>query len=149
MSDLPEPRIADVDRDRVSQHLRVAYGEGRISEGELEERLTTVYEARTASELNVVVADLPVPPITVTPSMPARAKPQRSISVRPAIPLLVPPVVCTLVYLMTIPGNYFWPMWVWLGCGVPAVLAVIFATDSDDDDDAPPLPPPAPPGIAQ
>lgn len=135
MSERPEPRIADVDRDRVSQHLRVAYGEGRITEGELEERLVAVYEAKTASELNVVVADLPVPPVTAArsaaPASPATAR--SSFRLEAAVPLLMPPLICTAIYLMTNAGGYFWPMWVWLGCGIPAVYAVLGSRNDDAD----------------
>ena len=146
MSELPEPRIADADRDRVSQHLRVAYGEGRITEAELEERLTTVYEARTASELNVVVADLPVPPISVNrpPSAPPAPVPtaKQSFHLEAAAPLLMPPIICTVIYLMTNAGGYFWPMWVWFGCGIPAVFAILGPRSKPDAAQVPPTAPP-------
>ncbi len=146
MSELPEPRIADVDRGRVSKHLRVAYGEGRITEIELEERLTVVYEARTASELEVVIVDLPTPPSAAVQSSPV-ARARSSFDLRPAAPLLLPSVVCTLIYLMTIPGGYFWPMWVWLGCGVAAALVVFGSGQSDDDSGPSQVPPSAQPQV--
>ncbi len=148
MSELPEPRIADVDRDRVSQHLRLAYGEGRITEGELEERLAAVYEAKTASELNVVVADLPVPPVAIArPVIPAPpTKVRSSFRLEAAVPLLMPPLICTAIYFMTNAGGYFWPMWVWLGCGIPAVYAILGSRN--DDSDAAHLPSSAPPEVS-
>lgn len=30
--------------------------------------------------------------------------------------VLIAPIICTAVYLMTTPGGYFWPKWVWFGC---------------------------------
>jgi len=147
MSDLPEPRIADVDRERVSQHLRVAYSEGRITEVELEDRLTAVFEARTASELNVVVVDLPVPPISISrpPAAPPSPMAEEGLSFHPqaAVPLLMPAMICTVIYLMTTAGGYFWPMWVWFGCGIPAIYAVLGSRESGEPD-----PPEAPPEVA-
>lgn len=135
--DAPEPRIADVDRNRVSGQLRVAFGEGRITEVELEERLTAVYEARTASDLSVIVADLPSP---APPAPPPQARPRVKVSKEPwsidldrALPLLSPAVVCTLIYLLSNAGGYFWPAWVWLGCGVAAFSAAVRKRGDDDD----------------
>ena len=60
---LPEqdPRIADVDRDRVVAVLRLHCTEGRITLDEFSDRVGDVYNARTARELDAVVHDLPVP----------------------------------------------------------------------------------------
>lgn len=144
MSDLPEPRIADADRDHVSQQLRMAYSEGRITEGELEDRLTAVYEALTASELSVVVADLPAPPLSAAEASP---RTRSSVDLRPAAPLLLAPVICTLIYAMTNFGGYFWPMWVWFGCAIPAFGAVFGARGQGDEPDDPPVAPPTPPEV--
>ncbi|WP_297545053.1 DUF1707 domain-containing protein [Amycolatopsis sp.] len=54
-------RASDVDREQVAQILHRALSEGRITMDELEERLTTVYAAKTLGELKPVTADLPVP----------------------------------------------------------------------------------------
>ncbi|PXY32318.1 DUF1707 SHOCT-like domain-containing protein [Prauserella muralis] len=59
---LPDPkqlRASDADRERVAQVLHNAMGEGRITMAELEERLGTVYGAKTLGELEPVLADLP------------------------------------------------------------------------------------------
>ncbi|MFC4082540.1 DUF1707 SHOCT-like domain-containing protein [Amycolatopsis samaneae] len=52
-------RISDADRERVAQVLHTALSEGRITVNELEERLSTVYAAKTAGDLKPVTADLP------------------------------------------------------------------------------------------
>ncbi len=52
-------RISDADREKVAQVLHMAMSEGRITINELEERLTTVYAAKTAGDLKPVTADLP------------------------------------------------------------------------------------------
>ena len=56
-----ELRASDADRERVAQVLQDAHADGRLMLDELEERLTTVYAARTLGELAQVTADL-LPP---------------------------------------------------------------------------------------
>jgi hypothetical protein len=55
----PPARAGDEDREAVAERLRVAAGEGRIDLTELEERLERAYRAKTYSELDELVADLP------------------------------------------------------------------------------------------
>jgi hypothetical protein len=55
-------RIGDADRERVADRLRQAAGEGRLSPEELDERLGAAFAARTAGELEPLVADLPPEP---------------------------------------------------------------------------------------
>jgi hypothetical protein len=65
MSNLPEPlhprelRASDADRERVASVLREAAGEGRIGLDELDERLASVYAARTYADLEPLTRDLP------------------------------------------------------------------------------------------
>jgi hypothetical protein len=59
-SERPPMRASDADRERVAQVLHQAVGDGRITMQELEERLDTVYSAKTFAELEPIVADLPV-----------------------------------------------------------------------------------------
>jgi len=69
-------RACDADRDRVVEHLNVAYSEGRLSKDEYDGRLETALAARTYADLDQIVADLPavrapvLPPMTVAPPMP-------------------------------------------------------------------------------
>jgi hypothetical protein len=64
-SSLPEPiepkhlRVSDDEREFVAERLRVAAGEGRIGLDELEDRISTVYTAKTYAELEPVTRDLP------------------------------------------------------------------------------------------
>jgi hypothetical protein len=55
-------RAADADREAIADRLRVAAGEGRIDLAELDERLDRAYTAKTYGELEVLVADLPRQP---------------------------------------------------------------------------------------
>lgn len=52
-------RASHADRDHVVDVLRVAAGDGRLTPGELDERLEVALSARTMGELDVLTADLP------------------------------------------------------------------------------------------
>jgi hypothetical protein len=55
----PAPRASDRDRDEVLVRLHTAYAEGRLDEGELDERIDLVLASRTHEELDRLAADLP------------------------------------------------------------------------------------------
>jgi hypothetical protein len=55
-------RASDADREHVAERLRNATAEGRLLASELEERLGTLFSARTYGELDALVSDLPAPP---------------------------------------------------------------------------------------
>jgi hypothetical protein len=59
MSETPELRVSDADREAVVARLREAGGEGRLTFEELAERVERAVAARTSSELAAVTADLP------------------------------------------------------------------------------------------
>ncbi len=83
-------RASDADREHIAERLRHAAGEGRIVAEELEERLETVFSARTYGELDAVVADLPG-------TTPARRR-ERSVSIFRYGPL---PIVA-MVFLLPV-----------------------------------------------
>lgn len=58
----PELRISDTDRDRAAEVLREAHAHGRITVDELDERLSSVYAAKTEADLVPVTRDLPATP---------------------------------------------------------------------------------------
>jgi len=53
-------RASDADRDGVTERLRKAATEGRLTTEELDERLSRALRAKTYGELDVLLADLPV-----------------------------------------------------------------------------------------
>ena len=55
-------RASHADRDRVVELLRVAAGDGRLTAGELDERLEAALTARTCGELAALTTDLPAIP---------------------------------------------------------------------------------------
>jgi hypothetical protein len=58
MSEVPELRASDADRERAADTLRRAAGLGRLTMDELDERLNAAYEARTRAELERLVVDV-------------------------------------------------------------------------------------------
>ncbi|MFI8458022.1 DUF1707 domain-containing protein [Kitasatospora sp. NPDC085464] len=53
------PPVGEEDRDRAVERLHEAYGEGRLSDEELDERLHEVLTATTGAELRSALASLP------------------------------------------------------------------------------------------
>jgi hypothetical protein len=134
-------RAADADRERAATRLREALEEGRLTLGELDERLRDVYAAKTFGDLDRVLADLPTPApadrsevVPATPVLPSRheANPRlptwlsflwRLWFVAVAVNL----VVWFLVSLSTGQVVYFWPVWVagpWAGANI--ALTILF-----------------------
>lgn len=64
-------RAADADRDRVIGLLTTAYGEGRLTKDEYDDRVEGALAARTYAELDQLVSDLPSGSATLLPA-PAR-----------------------------------------------------------------------------
>jgi len=62
-------RASDADRDRVIDVLRGAFGEGRLTADEFEERTQAVLSAKTFGELAAFTADLPPGPGRYVPSV--------------------------------------------------------------------------------
>jgi hypothetical protein len=54
-------RVSDADRERVTARLRDHYAEGRITDSELDERVTAALNAKTFGDLRQLMVDLPGP----------------------------------------------------------------------------------------
>jgi hypothetical protein len=52
-------RASDQERDVVLQRVQQAFAEGRLDDGEFDERMRAALTARTRAELDVLLADLP------------------------------------------------------------------------------------------
>ncbi|MGE5288104.1 MAG: DUF1707 SHOCT-like domain-containing protein [Micromonosporaceae bacterium] len=59
-------RISDADRDRIIGRLNHHFAEGRLTQQELDERVTATLNAKTFGDIRGVMADLPEP-ISVPP----------------------------------------------------------------------------------
>ncbi|MGI8779350.1 MAG: DUF1707 SHOCT-like domain-containing protein [Solirubrobacteraceae bacterium] len=74
----PALRASDADRERSADMLRHAAGEGRLTIDELDERLSSAYEAQTRAELERLTADVLVASEEAHPaSAPAQRLPVR------------------------------------------------------------------------
>jgi hypothetical protein len=62
VTETPEPRVSDAERDAVVERLRAACGDGRLSLEEFSDRVSDVYRARTTADLVPLTQDLPAPP---------------------------------------------------------------------------------------
>ncbi len=107
-------RVSDADRAEVADQLAQHYGEGRLDQAELDERLGRAMSAKTHADLAGLTADLPH--LDARPS-PARAPAPRSRAGRPRSRLL--PIVLLVVVAFVAwhaVASFFWvPVWHWPG----------------------------------
>jgi hypothetical protein len=96
-------RVSDADRDRVTAQLRDHFAAGRITPGELDERLSAALSAKTVGDLRRIMADLPGPvPVPLGAASPAlRATPAWAVRRRPPFP---PLILLALLAVLLIPG---------------------------------------------
>lgn len=75
MPERPMPermRVSDADRQQVAGHLETAFGEGRLSVADFDDRVRQAWSASTHGDLARLTADLPaVRPAAPVPSAPA------------------------------------------------------------------------------
>jgi hypothetical protein len=97
-------RVSDADRDRLTAQLRDHFAAGRITRGELEERLSAALNAKTFGDLRQIMTDLPgpvpAPPVTV-PSPRAT----HAWAVRRRHPPFPPLILLALLGALLIPGT--------------------------------------------
>lgn len=98
-------RVSDADRDRVAARLRDHFAEGRLTQEELDERISAALSAKTFGDLRHVMADLPQPE-----PAPARAAPNPQGAGPPRIvyrhgPPILPLVLFALLAAVIIPGG--------------------------------------------
>ena len=54
-----EMRVSDAEREAAAAELREHFASGRLTQDELDERLTAVFAAKTRADLNALFTDLP------------------------------------------------------------------------------------------
>lgn len=64
-------RVSDLDRQRATQTIQIAYGDGRIDETELDQRLSVAMQARTRGELTTSIRGLPARSAMAQPLRPS------------------------------------------------------------------------------
>ncbi|MEV5502392.1 DUF1707 domain-containing protein, partial [Nonomuraea fuscirosea] len=77
MANSPEMRASDADRDRVAAILREHTAQGRITMDEFNERLESLYKAKTYGELAKLTSDLPDVDLRRLPAKATAAAPER------------------------------------------------------------------------
>jgi hypothetical protein len=88
------------DRERMIDLLKAAFGEGRLSKDEFDERCTRVMNARTYGDLAPIVADLPGGTVFGTPPLsPYRAYPP---FMAPTSGLAAGSLVCGILEVVTL-----------------------------------------------
>jgi class 3 adenylate cyclase len=107
-------RASDADRERVVELLRHHYGEGRLSDDELAERVGAAYGVRTMAELGDLTADLP----SAREHGHSRRRSALSTSVRIHLTVYIVVNVMLIGIWAASGGGYFWPVWPILGWGI-------------------------------
>jgi hypothetical protein len=121
-------RISDAERNAVQERLRRAHDIGQVDLGEFDERVRSIWAARTRGELERVTADLPAPP-----PEPGRRPvfsdtgggvTMRILTIIWASMAVVNLTVWGLIVLST--GIAVHPWWLWVAVPPGAVLAVLY-----------------------
>ena len=110
-------RVSDAERAEVADQLAQHYGDGRLDQAELDERLSRAMSAKTRADLTGITDDLP------EVSARASAHPAKTQAIPPAPrarrqwPRALPIVLLIAVVAVTWHGlAAFWP-WSWFGFG--------------------------------
>lgn len=131
-----ESRVGDEDRQRAVRDLTKHCGDGRLTLEELEQRITEAYAALTEAELRHALRELPASPAPMVPPSkpPMRTKPSAApvrqsaskgaevaLKVHVAVYLSVITFLC-VIWFLTTPFGYFWPVWPAVGWGLAVVI---------------------------
>ncbi len=112
MSNLPNLRIADADREQLIEELREHAGAGRLTAEELEERVGGAYGASTQADLDALRADLPVSPTSVKLALVKRKVRLRRRLLQEAGGSVGVSLLSVGIWLASGPAGTFWPGWV-------------------------------------
>jgi len=123
MSQTPDMRAGDEDRDQTVTLIREAFAAGRLTNDEFQQRMTKAHESKTFGELAALVSDLPddAPPTAPAPAPapgPATVPQAERRTIRNAwAAWLSTAIVVNVIWLLTwVTGSggpsYYWPMWV-------------------------------------
>jgi uncharacterized protein DUF1707 len=106
MAEAPDLLVSDRDRSRVGDELRTHYEAGRLTLEEFQERLDELHAARTETQLENVLRQLP----TGRPSVSPRDTRWRSLAVQYVLVNLV----AVLIWVFGGANGDFWPKWVFV-----------------------------------
>jgi hypothetical protein len=125
-------RASDADRELVRTVLVDAYGDGRLTREEYDERLNALFGSRTLGELPALVADLMAP--DRPPAVPATPHPadlrtrgarkwRRDVEESFAA-FLFPSTICVAIWVL-VGGGFFWPAFPILFLGLNLLKTVV------------------------
>lgn len=106
-------RASDDDRERTVTVLREAFGEGRLTLDEFDERTSAAYAAKTWGELRKLTEDLPVQPAFELDKADGLAGGRSLPSLSPVRPEALPPVMAprrTRSFGPLLPLVFIWAM---------------------------------------
>jgi hypothetical protein len=115
VSDPPQLRASDAERDHAAEEIREHFAAGRLTEEELSERLDAAYRATTIGELLALRGDLPPLPASVAvrrTEMSERRSHLRRRLLQQAGGSFSAFIVCTVIWLASGASGQFWPIWV-------------------------------------
>ena len=141
-------RVSDEQREQVVRDLTRHCGDGRLTLDELEERVAEAYAASTLADLEHALRELPKQPLATIPSAPpVRVRPSAApvrhsagkaakvaLKVHLAVYLSVIGFL-VLIWFLTSPFGYFWPIWPAMGWGLALAIqagVTIAVGDSGD-----------------
>jgi Domain of unknown function (DUF1707) len=121
-------RISDAERAVVQDRLRRAHDVGQLDLGEFDERVKSVWAARTRGDLERVTSDLPAPPPergrTPLFSDSGGGVTMRVLTIIWSSLAAVNFVVWGLIAVST--GNLVHPWWLWVAVPPGVALAVLY-----------------------
>jgi hypothetical protein len=146
MAPNPDIRASDADRDRVAASLREHCALGRITMDELEERLESVYSAKTLGQLQEVTSDLPEEDLYQLP-VPASQPKSAPVAARPPSGDLEPQRIkamwgvwatvsminFTVWLIIELSAGGVYPWWIWVAGPWGAVLLLRTVLGGRDD----------------
>jgi Domain of unknown function (DUF1707) len=124
-------RVSDAERTEVADRLAAHFGEGRLNQAELEERVAQAMNAKTRGDLSGLFDDLPEPGPAGTPGMPVRGPHSPAHPVRPYVnPFFLVILVVVITAAGTVGEAVFGHvpgMKTWLTVGVITAIVVYAA----------------------
>jgi VIT1/CCC1 family predicted Fe2+/Mn2+ transporter len=113
-------RASHADREQVTELLKAAFVQGRLTMDELDVRLGQVFASRTYAELAAVTADIPVDLVRAQPL----SAPERTTGARPPMNNAAKAAICLLIAAVTLVVSYFFAPYAF-GVFVPFYLMAL------------------------
>jgi hypothetical protein len=125
-------RVSDAERNQVQERLKRAHDAGQLDLTEFDDRVQTVWAARTRGDLDRVTADLPNLPALPRPGArpPVFSDTDGGVAMRVLTIIWASLTVVNLAVwgmISVTTGHFLYPWWMWVAIPPGAVLAVLYA----------------------